>query len=77
MHGIQQYELDPDGQAGVPTLEVHHFEASVVYDLGNWVHGGMLIRQLLVNSRAPISYSIIYRLSIFILTYLFTIKKQE
>ncbi|CAE7940438.1 2E4.130, partial [Symbiodinium necroappetens] len=26
MHGIQQYELDPDGQAGVPTLEVHHFE---------------------------------------------------
>ena len=35
MHGIQQYELDPDGQAGVPILEVHNFEASIVYDLGN------------------------------------------
>ncbi|CAE7027914.1 unnamed protein product [Symbiodinium sp. CCMP2592] len=30
MHGIQQYELDPDGQAGVPILEVHNFEANQV-----------------------------------------------
>ena len=27
MHGIQQYELDPDSQGGVPIVEVHHQEA--------------------------------------------------
>mmetsp|Transcript_6346 Transcript_6346/g.14556 ORF Transcript_6346/g.14556 Transcript_6346/m.14556 type:complete len:1172 (+) Transcript_6346:18-3533(+) len=30
MHGIQQYELEPDAQCSVPTLEVHQHEASLV-----------------------------------------------
>eukprot|EP00930_Biecheleria_cincta_P040438 TRINITY_DN2770_c0_g1_i1.p1 TRINITY_DN2770_c0_g1~~TRINITY_DN2770_c0_g1_i1.p1 ORF type:complete len:1216 (+),score=190.45 TRINITY_DN2770_c0_g1_i1:71-3718(+) len=30
IHGIQQYELDPDAHCSVPTVEVHHKEAAMV-----------------------------------------------